>query len=175
DCEGSRERAISYSPTGRLLTMRSFLLSFGLLAGSIFALPVLAANEQPPAKFTKKPTATKSGDKVTVEFTVDRATDVAVFIENSKGEIVRHLAAGVLGKNPPPPLKANSLEQSVEWDSKADYGKPAEGGPFKVRVALGLGAKYDKVVVREPENIGAVNSLGVGPDGTLFVVFTLAN
>ena len=33
----------------------------------------------PPA-FTKKPTATKAGDKVTIEFAVDRETDVAVFI-----------------------------------------------------------------------------------------------
>src|SRR5262249_9790007 len=72
-------------------------------------------------------------------------------------------------------FKANSLAQSVEWDGKADFGKPAEGGPFKARVALGLQANYDKVVLREPENIGSVNSLGVGPDGTLYVAYTYAN
>jgi hypothetical protein len=148
------------------------LLAF--VVGATLASPMWAA-EQPAAVLTKKPTATKAGDKVIIEFAVDRATDAAVFIENSKGEVVRHLVAGVLGKNPPAPFKANSLTQSVEWDGKADYGKPAEGGPFKVRVALELQAKYDKVVLREPENIGAVNSLGVGPDGTLYVAYTYAN
>ena len=156
--------------------MRRPLLSVGVLVACSLATPHWAdAAEQPAPKFTKKPTATRAGEKVTIAFAVDRATDVAVFIEDSKGEIVRHLVAGVLGKNPPAPLKPNSLEQSVEWDGKADYGKPTEGGPFKARVALGLDAKYDKAVVREPENIGAVNSLGVGPDGTLYVVYTLAN
>src|SRR5262249_18127047 len=124
----------------RRLTMKRLLLFVGIFAASGFVTAAWAA-EQPAPKFTKKPTATKAGDKVTIEFAVDRATDVAIFIENSKGEVVRHLVAGVLGKNPPPPLKANSLEQSIEWDGKADYGKTAEGGPFKARVALGLGAK----------------------------------
>jgi DNA-binding beta-propeller fold protein YncE len=89
--------------------------------------------------------------------------------------VVRHLVAGVLGTNPPPPLKAGSLEQSVEWDGKADYGKPLDplsSSPLRVRVALGLGARYDKVVVSEPQSIGGVNSLAVGPDGTLYVVYS---
>jgi hypothetical protein len=131
------------------------------------------AESAPPA-FTKKPTAAKAGDKVKIDFAVDRETDVAVFIEDGGGKIVRHLVAGVLGKNPPPPLKPG-LAQSLEWDGQADYGKPAGAGPFKVRVALGLGAKYDKVVASEPQNIGAVNSLGVGPDGTLYVVHTIGS
>jgi hypothetical protein len=143
-----------------------------LLANSLAAS---GRAEQPAARFTRKPTATTSGTKVTIEFAVDRETDVAVFIENARGEIVRHLVAGVLGKNPPSPLKAGRLAQSIEWDGKADSGKQGQGGPFRARVALGLGARYDRVVLREPENIGAVNSLGVGPDGTLYVVYTFAN
>src|SRR5687767_6177550 len=154
--------------------MRSVFCSVGMLVASSLAVQAYAAEPSAP-KFTKKPTVTRAGGKTIIEFAVDRETDVAVFIENAKGEIVRHLVAGLLGKNPPAPLKANTLEQSVAWDGKADFGKPAQGEPFKVRVALGLGAKYDKVVLREPENIGAVNSLGVGPDGTLYVVYTLAS
>src|SRR5437016_5517428 len=103
--------------------MRILLFSVGILVASSLATPAWAT-EQSGAKFTKKPAATKTGDKVTIAFAVDRATDVAVFIENAKGEVIRHLVAGVLGKNPPPPLKASSLEQSVGWDGKADYGKP---------------------------------------------------
>jgi len=55
---------------------------------------------------------------------------VAVFVEDAKGEVVRHLVAGALGDNPPPPLKPG-LSQSLEWDGKADYGKPAGTGPFR--------------------------------------------
>jgi len=134
----------------------------------ILVSATLAAEPAPPA-FTKKPAATKAGDKVKIEFAVDRETDVAVFIENAKDEIIRHLVAGVLGKNPPAPLKPG-LAQSVEWDGQADYGKPAEGGPFKVRVALGLGAKYDKVAKSDPLGLGGIRSLAVGRDGTLYVL-----
>ncbi|HYT88421.1 MAG TPA: hypothetical protein VEL76_06850 [Gemmataceae bacterium] len=40
-----------------------------------------------PPSFTREPVAVKAGDKVT--------------IENADGKIIRHLAASVLGKNPP--------------------------------------------------------------------------
>lgn len=147
------------------------LLVAALMLGSGLA----GSGAEPAPRFTRKPTTAMVGDKFNITFAVDRETDVAVFIENARGEIVRHLVAGVLGKNPPPPLQANSLLQTVPWDGKADYGKPATGGPFKVRVAIGLGAKYDKVLVQEPQNIGVVNNLAVGPDGTLYIVHTLAN
>jgi len=136
-----------------------------LLAGE--APPVPAAEE---LKFVEKPTATKAGDKVKIHFSVSREADVAVFVEDAGGKVIRHLVAGVLGKNPPPPLKANSLEQSVEWDGKADWGKPAGAGPFKVRVALGLAAKYDKQIVADTQSIGDVQAMVAGPDGTLYVV-----
>src|SRR5262249_50311676 len=89
-----------------------------LLAGAGFA----QVAEAPPT-FTKKPTAVKSGDKVKIEFAVDRNTDVAVYVEDTQGKVIRHLAGGVLGKNPPEPLKANSLAQSLEWDGKDNFGK----------------------------------------------------
>jgi len=59
--------------------------------------------------FAEKPSAIRAGDRVRVNSAVSRETDVAVYIENAKGEIVRHLVAGALGKNPPEPLEANSL------------------------------------------------------------------
>jgi hypothetical protein len=131
---------------------------------------VALAAEPAPPKFVAKPTATKAADgKVKIDFATDRETDVAVFVEDGGGKVVRHLVAGVLGKNPPPPLKPG-LAQSVEWDGRADYGKPALGGPFKVRVALGLGAKYDKVLIEDTLSLGNVRGLGVGPDGTVYVV-----
>jgi hypothetical protein len=118
--------------------------------------------------FTKKPVATKVGDKVKIEFTVSRETDVAVFIEDTQGRIVRHLVAGVLGENPPTPLKPG-LAQTIEWDGKADYGKLGGDGPFQVRVALGLRAKYDRVLSGRPLSFAGETSLGVAPDGTVYV------
>jgi hypothetical protein len=53
---------------------------------------------------------------VKIEFAADRETDVAVYVEDAASKVVRHLAAGMLGKNPPAPLKAGALEQSLEWD-----------------------------------------------------------
>jgi hypothetical protein len=122
------------------------------------------------ALFTAKPTATKTaGGKVTIKFAVSRQTDVTVSIEDAEGRIVRRLVAGVLGKNPPPPL-VPGLSQSVEWDGKADWKRPAGKGPFKVRVALGLGAKYDKEAIADPMTIDTVLAMATGPDGTLYAV-----
>jgi len=127
------------------------------------------SEETKKVAFSAKPTAVKDGDKVKIEFAVDRETDAAVFIEDAGGKVVRHLVAGVLGPNPPAPLKPG-LAQSIEWDGKADWGKPAPAGPFKVRVALGLGAKYDKEAIADPMTIGGVQAMAAGPDGTLYAV-----
>ena len=123
------------------MTMR-FHLSALLFACLLVAPALCSAGELTAPAFTKKPTAVKSDNKVKVEFAVDRETDVAVFVEDAQGKIVRHLIAGVLGKNPPEPLKPNSLEQSIEWDGKDDDGKPVGGAGFKFRVGLGLKAAY---------------------------------
>ncbi|MHC4916407.1 MAG: hypothetical protein ACYTGB_13040, partial [Planctomycetota bacterium] len=121
------------------------------------------------ARFSRKPTAQKNGGKVVISFAVSAPTDAAVFVEDAKGRVVRHLAAGVLGPKAPEPFRPG-LSQSIAWDGKADWGKPAPAGPFKVRVALGLGARYDKVLVGDPMAIGNVKGLAAGPDGTLYVV-----
>ena len=144
-------------------TVMVLVSACGVMLGAAFAA------EPAPPKFAAKPTATKAGDKVKIEFAVDRPTDVAVFVEDAKGRIVRHLVAGVLGQNPPPPLKAGALAQSVEWDGQADYGRPAGPGPFRVRVALGLSAAFDRVAKSDPLGLGSIRSLAAGPDGTLYV------
>ncbi|HOX07012.1 MAG TPA: hypothetical protein PK280_11470 [Planctomycetota bacterium] len=129
------------------------------------------AGEAAPT-FTTKPTASKTGDRVKITFAVSAPTDVAVYIEDAKGKVVRHLVAGVLGQNPPPPLKAG-LSQEIEWDGLADYGalppSTIHPPPFRVRVALGLGARYDKVLSRRPPKFSGSTALGAGPDGALYV------
>src|SRR5262245_6931627 len=95
---------------------------------SLLLTGALSAAEAPPT-FTKMPTAVKSGDKLKIDFAVDRNTDVAVYIEDAQGKVIRHLAGGVLGKNAPEPLQSNALAQSLEWDGKDNCGKAAAGGP----------------------------------------------
>jgi len=132
--------------------------------GLILAAAAAAAGEP---GFTAKPMASKDGDGAKISFAVSAPTDVAVFIEDAKGQVVRHLVAGVLGQNPPPPLKPG-LAQEIVWDGKADYGKSAAGSPFKVRVALGFGAKCDRIFSR-PELFSGHCTMAVGPDGALYV------
>ena len=97
--------------------MRTYVTFAGALAVVFCAM----GGEAAPPVFTRKPTAVKDGDKVTIAFAADRETDVAVSIENGQGKVVRHLVAGRLGKNAPAPLKPNALEQTLVWDGQADY------------------------------------------------------
>jgi hypothetical protein len=146
--------------------------------GASVVLALLASGSQaappsgPPA-FSKKPSVARHGQEVRIEFAVDRQTDVAVYVENANGDTVRHLAAGALGKNPPDPLKAGSLAQSLVWDGRDDDGNVAAGGPFKVRVGLGLRARYGGTAFSDhsgPHQLTNVEGLAAGRDGRVYVM-----
>ncbi|HOX07375.1 MAG TPA: hypothetical protein PK280_13315 [Planctomycetota bacterium] len=121
--------------------------------------------------FATKPTAAKAGENVKIDFALSAPADVEVAVLGADGKIVRHLAAGVLGaKNPPPePLKAG-LVQSLQWDGRDDFGKPATGGPFKVRVQAGMSVKFGKILGTSPYT-GTLSrdSLAVAADGSIYV------
>lgn len=119
--------------------------------------------------FAQPPKAVPAGAGASISFAVSAETDVEVAVLDAKGGVVRHLAAGVLGPAAPAPFKAGSLQQTIVWDGLADYGRPAAGGPFSVRVGLGLGASYEKTVASNPESFTGISSLGVAADGTLIV------
>jgi len=121
--------------------------------------------------FSAKPQVQKAGDKVTINFTVAAPTDVEVAVLNAKGEVVRHLAAGVLGaKNAPPePLQA-ALAQKLVWDGQDDFGKAAAGGPFKVRVRAGMDVKFGRLIGADPYNFGAIDSMATDEDGNIFIM-----
>ena len=71
--------------------MHRRLLLIGVVLLMAFS-PASGGIEEP--RFTRKPVATRNGDTVRIEFGVNRETDVAVYVETAKGEIVRHLVAG---------------------------------------------------------------------------------
>ena len=77
--------------------------------------------------FATKPAATSAGDQVKISFAASAATDVEVAIVGADGRVVRHLAAGMLGKNAPEPLQKDSLAQELLWDGKDDAGKEVPG------------------------------------------------
>ncbi|MCK6472091.1 MAG: hypothetical protein L6R28_10125 [Planctomycetes bacterium] len=133
----------------------------------LFTGQLVLAGQAPP-KFTQGPTATRSGAETVIAFSVDRASDVAVYVEDDKGKVVRHLVAGALGEHPPAPLQPG-LAQTIIWDGKADWNQPAGAGPFRVRVALGVNASFDSIVAEEPQNFGNIKALATGADGTLYV------
>ena len=129
----------------------------------------VCATVQAEVSFSKKPQAEKKGDKTIITFKVSEPTDVEVAVLDSKGNIVRHLAAGVLGKNPPKPLKPG-LSQSLEWDKKDDNGKKAEGGPFKVRVRAGMKPEFESFLLYNQNATGNISHVAVGPKGNLYLL-----
>lgn len=136
----------------------------------LLSASITIANDR-GAVFTSKPVVTKTANGAKIDFAVSQETDVAVYIENNAGKVVRHLVAGQLGKNPPAPLKAGSLQQSLEWDGKNDLGQPAGNGPFKVRVGLGLKPVFDKMIGFNAAAITSVRSLAVNTKGDVFVFY----
>ena len=81
-----------------------------------------------------------------VRFAVSEQTDVTVCVLDRGGQVVRHLAAGVLGAHAPEPLQKNSLAQSILWDGRDDAGRRVvdrAGGGLAVRVQLGLRPRFD--------------------------------
>ncbi|HOX06498.1 MAG TPA: hypothetical protein PK280_08865 [Planctomycetota bacterium] len=135
------------------------------------ALPVLALGVAyaGDVSFTAKPTAAKAGDGARVSFTVSAPTDVEVAVL-SGDKVVRHLAAGVLGgpKDPPAPL-VKGLAQTLEWDGRDDFGKPAAGGPFKVRVRAGTGVKFGRFIGAESCNFGAIDGVVADDEGNVYL------
>jgi hypothetical protein len=144
------------------------------LALLLLATPPVQAG----VEFAKAPQATRINDATTITFTVSAATDVEVAVLDAKGNIVRHLAAGVLGgKNPPPAPLAAGLAQRLTWDGKNDLGEAAGGGPFQARVRAGTSVGFGRFLGDSPYTGSVVsmpyrapvNGLVVDAEGNLFV------
>jgi hypothetical protein len=103
-------------------------------------------------QFTAEPQVALRGKQYEILFTSKGYCDVTVAIEDASGRIVRHLASGVLGENAPPPLEANSLQQTLIWDGKDDRGRYVDNpGSFVVRVSLGLKPRFERSLFFSPK------------------------
>ena len=154
---------------------------------AVLILPCLAAAEDVP--FAKEPALVHAGGKQTISFAVTRPTDVEVAILDAAGKVVRHLAAGVLGgENPPPAPLRPGLAQSIEWDGRDDCGKPvADLAGLSVRVRAGMGVSLEKIVGGDPyafysKEMGQgdhaawrITGLEAKPDGNVYVMGNVNN
>jgi DNA-binding beta-propeller fold protein YncE len=140
-------------------------MSFALSCLTVLATSAAALGAEPT--FTEKPTAVKSGAGMRVSFAVSAPTNVEVAVLDAQGKVVRHLAAGMLGPNPPPPLRPNTLRQEIEWDGEDDAGADVQGA--EVRVRLGLRGRFDGFLLYNPAASGPIAALAAGPNGAVYL------
>lgn len=142
---------------------------------------VLAAALTQALDFTQQPSMVKgAGSTWTIAFTVDESTDVEVaIVDQTDSSVVRHLAAGCLGANPPAPLIANSLSQSLVWDGLDDYRNTvANTSNIDVRVRAGMGVRLKQAVGGDPyayhvpgqDRYVYLAGIQQGSDGSVYVL-----
>ena len=112
--------------------------------------PVRRPGAEP--RFVKKPAVKQSNERTQVSFEVSAPTDVVVSVTDAKGNVVRHLAGGVLGPNPPAPFEKNKLAQTIPWDHTDDFGRPLKAGRYHVVVSLGLTPRFHLAIPIDKKN-----------------------
>jgi len=133
--------------TSYLLLLLSFLVSLTVYSDDYDALKVKRKDN---CTFSKKPEIKAIGENSKeISFAVSDYCDVTVAIENTQGNIIRHLASGLLGEKAPVPFQVKSLEQKIIWDGKNDLGEYVNG-ECVVRVSLGLKASLEKTLYWSP-------------------------
>jgi hypothetical protein len=131
------EHPISQGDAMRHVSTMLFVCAAAVFCG------VMPASALAAPDFIGVPEVSDTGGTLRLTFVVAQYTDVTVEVLDSAGKCIRHLAAGRLGPNPPPPFQANSLRQTLTWGKKTDAGRPAPAG-CKVRVGLGMIASFDR-------------------------------
>jgi hypothetical protein len=143
----------------------------------VFLFSFIGAGAQ-DVTFTAKPAIKRVGNKVQITFAVSGKTDVEVAVMSAspstgsgQANVVRHLAAGVVGgeKAPPAPLK-QTFDQSLEWDGTDDLGKPAALDGCKVRIRAGMGVKFSRLIGEDPYIFGGINSIVTDEEGNLYAM-----
>ncbi|MBL8028799.1 MAG: T9SS type A sorting domain-containing protein [Fibrobacteres bacterium] len=142
-----------------------------MLIGMLFLISfVLSAN----LTFTQQPAMTRVNDSLyRISFSVSAYTDVEISIVSVKdSSVIRHLAAGKLGTNPPPPLTASTLDQVLTWNGRDDFGrKVLNPDSLSVRVRAGMSTKLANIVGEElyAYNQGTMSVLP-DKDGSVYIL-----
>jgi hypothetical protein len=124
-----------------------FLSFISTNADDFDALKVTRKNN---CTFTQKPTLKNLNENTKeIDFSISDYCDVSVAIESTDGNILRHLASGLLGENAPEPFQKKSLQQKIVWDGKDDQGVYINNNCL-VRVSLGLKASLEKTLYWSP-------------------------
>jgi len=155
-----------------LLGLLTAVTGIASLGAETYEAP-LARRKSADAKLTAGPAARPVKNGFEISFAVSAPVDVEVAILDAGGRIVRHLAAGLLGKHAPEPLRKGTLEQKLVWDGKDDAGKPLlgkAGARFSVRVRVGARPKLGKHLGYNPGRIERVRGLAVGSGGEVYAL-----
>lgn len=137
------------------------------------SLLLLAAAVQAQLTFTQSPAIQYGAGAWTITFAVSDTTDVEVtIVKASDSSIVRRLAAGKLGSNPPPPFTANSLSQTISWDGRDELGDTVDqGAALLVRVRAGMSVALDRVTGQTPYYYAKFLTTAFDPEnGKLYVM-----
>jgi len=124
-------------------------------------------------KLAVAPKIGKAGQDVTISFRLTAPNDVTVRILDGNGNVVRHLASGMVGlQKAAEPLAPRSLSQEIIWDGKDDNGRDVPTADCKVWVGVGMQAKFDKFILWEKDACprSRTNLYYQGSDGNSYVI-----
>ncbi len=144
----------------RVAFISLFITIFGLQYNFLYSQdipPEFQIKRKENFEFNIAPVVKAIEENIIIEFEAKDFCDATVVIEDSEGNIVRHLASGVLGKNAPEPFKKDSLSQKIVWDKKNDLEKYLDNyKELTVRVSLGLKPVFERTLFWSPyKRIGA--------------------
>lgn len=157
--------------------------SLRFLVTALILIQPAAADE--PLRWIREPASSFDAEAKTwsVAFEPNRFADVEVAVLDPAGKVVRHLAAGVLGKNPPPPLQPDACRQKIAWDGRDDDGLPVpQSRKCTFRVRAGMSVRLDRLVGGDPyayfsaemphgdHSPWGINGLELKPDGKVYVL-----
>jgi len=133
----------------------------------IFLLAGTASAAEKPS-FASAPALSPAGGRKEISFSVKEPCAAAVWVEDADGKIVRRIAAGMLGPKAPPPFQ-KGLVQRIAWDGRDARGKPVPAG-CRVKVGLGLEARFAGLLGYDPGTVGKVLSTARDGKGNVYVM-----
>ena len=131
-------------------------------------IPIVEERRAKP-QFASRLRVQAQDGKWIIAFEVKEKTDVTLWISDAAGKMVRHIASGMLGENPPEPFQKGTLKQTIAWDGKDDGGKRVSPGKYQAHVGLGLEAKFDRVIPIQKDTERIIKGLAVDKRGNLYV------